>query len=637
MPPAWTDVWICRSPRGHIQATGRDARGRKQYRYHPLWSQARDEAKYERTDRVRPRPPPPAPPRRRATWTAAGLPREKVMAAVVRLLETTLVRVGNEEYARDNRSYGLTTLRNRHANVSGSALKFTFRGKSGVEAHGRRPRQAPGQGRARSARSCPGSVCSSTSTTTARSRRSTRTMSTTTCATRWAPTSRPRTSGPGRAPSSPRARCATWNPARRSVNEAVSPGRLGAGQHTRRLSASCYIHPRIIDAHLDGSLTRSTTRRSRRASRAGRIAPRSQASHSELPCSARITGLIQHRRHGLVPASVTQPWNPPRHSSCTERPPDRIAARCIEDSRRAIGSRNGQHRQNPALRRLALTRVTARPKPTSKVGTYVGSALAIVLQRHRFRASWPPCWASPPGSRSWARWRRSYRLSLASTSSTYAQPSDGLRPNRHRPAGHASRMSSAASSTTTTSPRFCSTRRSLSRTARSGTTRATTPTPSPRPSSRTSPGSAIAARRRSPSSSCGPGCCPRTCIEGDQTMRKIKEILQAKNLTDRLPRRRGQAAHHHGLPQPDLLRPPGLWRGRRGAGLFRRHGPQAADSGPGCAAGRMPQAPDSYDLYKWVPGRDGNPILISTGATSCPPSRSTARHSRRRSSAATSS
>src|SRR4051794_13823038 len=132
VPPAWTDVWICANPRGHIQATGRDARGRKQYRYHALWSQSRDEAKYERTiafARALPRL------RRRVTrdLRRRGLPREKVIAAVVRLLETTLVRVGNEEYARDNRSYGLTTLRNRHANVRGEGLKFSFRGKSGVK------------------------------------------------------------------------------------------------------------------------------------------------------------------------------------------------------------------------------------------------------------------------------------------------------------------------------------------------------------------------------------------------------------------------------------------------------------------------------------------------------------------------
>src|SRR3954454_587312 len=132
VPPAWTDVWISPSPRGHIQATGRDARGRKQYRYHTLWSQTRDQAKYERTiafARALPRL------RRRVDrdMQRPGLPREKVIAAVVQLLESTLVRVGNEEYAQQNRSYGLTTLRNRHASVRGTQLKFDFRGKSGVK------------------------------------------------------------------------------------------------------------------------------------------------------------------------------------------------------------------------------------------------------------------------------------------------------------------------------------------------------------------------------------------------------------------------------------------------------------------------------------------------------------------------
>ncbi|HEY7024722.1 MAG TPA: hypothetical protein VH371_07170 [Candidatus Limnocylindrales bacterium] len=131
VPPAWTDVWICASARGHIQATGRDARGRKQYRYHSSWSRTRDEAKFERTiafARALPRL------RRRVArdLRRRGLPRDKVLAAVVRLLEMTLIRVGNEEYARQNSSFGLTTLRRRHAKVRGESVKFTFRGKSGV-------------------------------------------------------------------------------------------------------------------------------------------------------------------------------------------------------------------------------------------------------------------------------------------------------------------------------------------------------------------------------------------------------------------------------------------------------------------------------------------------------------------------
>jgi DNA topoisomerase-1 len=141
VPPAWTDVWICPDPRGHLQATGRDARGRKQYRYHARWREVRDAVKYDRmlafaealpkirehTDRDLERP---------------GLPREKVLASVVRLLEETRIRIGNDEYRKENGSYGLTTLRNRHVNVIGAEVRFTFRGKSGkqhtVELHDRR-------------------------------------------------------------------------------------------------------------------------------------------------------------------------------------------------------------------------------------------------------------------------------------------------------------------------------------------------------------------------------------------------------------------------------------------------------------------------------------------------------------------
>jgi DNA topoisomerase-1 len=131
IPPAWTDVWICPDPQGHLQATGRDARGRKQHRYHVAYREHREGAKYERLlafarllpsirDRVE------------QDLAQPGLPREKVLAAVVRLLELTLIRVGNEEYARLNRSFGLTTMRDRHATVTPARVRFRFRGKSGV-------------------------------------------------------------------------------------------------------------------------------------------------------------------------------------------------------------------------------------------------------------------------------------------------------------------------------------------------------------------------------------------------------------------------------------------------------------------------------------------------------------------------
>ena len=130
VPPAYTDVWICPKANGHVQATGRDDRGRKQYRYHPKWTEARDTAKYERMlgfaqllpglrERVA------------ADMRRQGLPREKVAATLVALLEKTLIRIGNEDYAKENKSFGLTTLRNRHLDIEGSTLRFDFKGKSG--------------------------------------------------------------------------------------------------------------------------------------------------------------------------------------------------------------------------------------------------------------------------------------------------------------------------------------------------------------------------------------------------------------------------------------------------------------------------------------------------------------------------
>ena len=131
IPPAWTDVWICPDPRGHVQAVGRDARGRKQYRYHPRWRDVRDEVKYgrlltfaEQLPRIRERA--------ESALKRSGLPREKVLAAVVLILEKTLIRVGNEEYFRDNGSIGLTTMRDRHAKIRGGSVRFEFRGKGRV-------------------------------------------------------------------------------------------------------------------------------------------------------------------------------------------------------------------------------------------------------------------------------------------------------------------------------------------------------------------------------------------------------------------------------------------------------------------------------------------------------------------------
>ena len=132
IPPAWRDVWISPLDEGHLQATGRDVKGRKQYRYHERWRRLRDETKYERMllfgatlPRIRSRV--------RKDVALPGLPRNKVLATIVRLLETTFIRVGNEEYARTNRSFGLTTMRDRHVEISGANVRFSFQGKSGKQ------------------------------------------------------------------------------------------------------------------------------------------------------------------------------------------------------------------------------------------------------------------------------------------------------------------------------------------------------------------------------------------------------------------------------------------------------------------------------------------------------------------------
>ncbi|HUG48388.1 MAG TPA: DNA topoisomerase IB [Candidatus Limnocylindria bacterium] len=256
IPPAWTEVWISPSERGHIQATGRDARGRKQYRYHPLWSEARDGAKFERTiafAEALPRL------RRQVEQDLAlrGLPRAKVLATVVRLLEVTLLRVGNEEYVRQNRSFGLTTLRDRHAKIRGESFKLSFRGKAGKRHEvGLRDRRL-----ARIVRQCqevpgqhlfqyvdeegrPQAVSSEDVNDYLRdamgaefSAKDFRTWAGTVLAAQALQALREATED------------ATRNPLVQAVEDVAR--RLG---NTPAICRRCYIHPAIIDAHLDGTL-----------------------------------------------------------------------------------------------------------------------------------------------------------------------------------------------------------------------------------------------------------------------------------------------------------------------------------------------------------------------------------------------
>jgi DNA topoisomerase I len=271
IPPAWTDVWICASPRGHLQATGRDARGRKQYRYHPRWRTVRDSTKYGRMaefGRMLPQI-------RRRTDTDLrrhGLPREKVLAAVVRLLEKTFIRVGNEEYARANRSFGLTTLRDGHVRCSGGRVRFIFRGKSGVEHEltlddrrlariVKQCRDLPGQ-ELFQYRDGDGQVVDVGSADVNAylheiagrdfTSKDFRTWAGTVLAATLLRDCEP----PASAPS-----------AKKNVVRAIDEvaKRLG---NTRAVCRKCYVHPAVLDAYLDGTIARLGAHRAARAVRA---------------------------------------------------------------------------------------------------------------------------------------------------------------------------------------------------------------------------------------------------------------------------------------------------------------------------------------------------------------------------------
>jgi DNA topoisomerase-1 len=259
IPPAWREVWICAREDGHLQATGRDARGRKQYRYHPRWRELRDETKYGRLvafARALPRI------RRRVRRDLArpGLPREKALAAVVRLLEATLIRVGNEEYARENESYGLTTLRGRQVRIEGATLRFRFRGKSGVQ-HDvaltdrrlarivRRMRELPGEelfgyldeaAEARPIESGDVNDYLREAAGEAFTSKDFRTWAgTLLCARELRRLDAPASDAEGR----------------RNVAQAVESVARALG-NTRSVCRKCYIHPRVIDAYLGARLRR---------------------------------------------------------------------------------------------------------------------------------------------------------------------------------------------------------------------------------------------------------------------------------------------------------------------------------------------------------------------------------------------
>jgi DNA topoisomerase-1 len=257
IPPAWERVWICPRDDGHLQATGRDARGRKQYRYHAQWREVRDETKYGRMaafGHALPRI------RRRVNRDLAlqGLPREKILATLVRLLEATLIRVGNEEYARENASFGLTTLRNRQVAINGSKIRFNFRGKSGVEhaieLHDRRMagivkriRELPGQelfqyideaGERRSVESADVNAYIREAAGGEFTSKDFRTWAGTLLAAKAL-----REAGP----------CESKAQAMRNVNMAIEGVAKMLG-NTKAVCRKCYVHPNVVDAYLEGRL-----------------------------------------------------------------------------------------------------------------------------------------------------------------------------------------------------------------------------------------------------------------------------------------------------------------------------------------------------------------------------------------------
>jgi DNA topoisomerase-1 len=289
IPPAWTDVWIAPIRRGHLQATGRDARGRKVYRYHPRWRTVRDAAKYGRLiefARALPRI-------RRATdrdLRRRGTPREKVLALVVRLLEATLIRVGNEEYARENRSFGLSTMRDRHIDVRGSRLRFSFRGKSGkehdVEVSDRRLarlvgqlQELPGQqvfqyvddeGRRQPIDSADVNAYLREIAGAEFTAKDFRTWAGTVAASMAL---QDYTSFDAEADR------------KRAVVRAIETvaGELG---NTPAVCRACYVHPDVIDAYLDGTLVEALSQRARGAGR---------GAHALAPEEAAVLGLLQAR------------------------------------------------------------------------------------------------------------------------------------------------------------------------------------------------------------------------------------------------------------------------------------------------------------------------------------------------------
>jgi DNA topoisomerase-1 len=290
IPPAWRHVWICPLANGHLQATGIDAKGRKQYRYHPRWRSVRDETKYDRM-RLFGRALPGIRARVERDLARPGLPREKLLATIVRLLETTLIRVGNEEYAKQNASFGLTTMQDRHVDVSGATLTFEFRGKSGVS-HTidltdrrlakivKRSQDLPGyelfqyldeQGARRSVDSADVNAYLKEISGEEFTAKDFRTWAGTVLAARALQEFQTFDS---------------QAQAKRNVVQAIEAvaKRLG---NTKAVCRKCYVHPRVIDLYMDGSLLQTLKRRVKKELL--------QSLHGLPPEEAAVLALLQQR------------------------------------------------------------------------------------------------------------------------------------------------------------------------------------------------------------------------------------------------------------------------------------------------------------------------------------------------------
>jgi DNA topoisomerase-1 len=302
IPPAWRDVWICSADDGHLQATGRDARQRKQYRYHRRWREVRDETKYGRLiafaaalPRIRQRVA--------RDLARPGLPRAKALATVVRLLETTRARIGNEEYARENESFGLTTLRERQVRVHGTTLRFRFRGKSGVE-HAielddrrlagivRRMRDLPGEelfryvdddGETRRIESADVNAYLKEISGEDFTSKDFRTWAGTVLAARAL-----QALGP----------CSSQAEGKRNIAEAIASV-AGALGNTKAVCRKCYIHPEILESYLEGELDEFMQREGRSRAAEKAVAALLKARSRRAAAAARRNGA---EGRSLVPA-----------------------------------------------------------------------------------------------------------------------------------------------------------------------------------------------------------------------------------------------------------------------------------------------------------------------------------------------